>query len=338
MERLDDGDPETLAAYVRDVYGLNADQWEECAVARGTGDSAFEVAVIRTCEDWDVIIDVEERLNDYLSRRESEFDPSSEQARLLHGAIVGAGSPYVVLLACEDRTGAIDVFCRVSGAARFSYSLRYRYMDTDPDYPDRCLFIPPNEDDMSIYDTSAILAAWGKDDPSGLSKEDRKIYDQAQKVLKKILRDGMSDYEKELAVYDWVVNHVNYDWTHQDRTKTTPRESFTPYGGLVNRKAVCLGYATTFQLLMDLAGVECITVPGAAFDSREDHGWNMVRLNGEWYCVDVTWDANVREQNGRGGQEDWDYFNVTSDYMAETDHQWDYSNTPEATAEDQGRD
>ena len=31
------------------------------------------------------------------------------------------------------------------------------------------------------------------------------IYDQAQKALGEMLRDGMSDYEKELAVYNWVV-------------------------------------------------------------------------------------------------------------------------------------
>ena len=137
--------------------------------------------------------------------------------------------------------------------------------------------------------------------------------------------------------YDWVVNNVDYDWTHQDHRKETPRESFTPYGGLVDRTAVCLGYATTFQLLCDLAGVECITVPGAAFESQEDHGWNMVRLDGEWYCVDATWDANVRERGGRGRPEDWDFFNVTSDDMAASDHQWDYANTPEATAADGGR-
>ena len=120
--------------------------------------------------------------------------------------------------------------------------------------------------------------------------------------------------------------------------RETPRESFTPYGGLVNHTAVCLGYATTFQLLMDLSGVECITVAGAAFASQEDHGWNMVRLNGNWYCVDVTWDANYREQRvTKGREKDWVYFNITSDEMAVTDHQWDYANTPEAVTTGNGR-
>lgn len=333
LELLDDGDGEALRAYVRDAYGLSPDQWEACAIARD-GETAFEVAVVRVDG---AVGDVEQKLNSYLDDQEAWFEPTSEQAKLLHRAIVVVPGPYVVLLACERAEDAAWTFAEASGAGGYAYSSRYRYLDTDPNFPDRCAFTPPNEDDMSLYDTSAIRAAWEKEDLSQLSKEDRKIYEAAEKVLKKVVKDGMSDYEKELAIYDWVVNNVDYDWTHQDHRKETPRESFTPYGGLVDRTAVCLGYATTFQLLCDLAGVECITVPGAAFESREDHGWNMVRLDGEWYCVDATWDANVRERGGRGRPEDWDFFNVTSDDMAASDHQWDYANTPEATAVDRGR-
>ena len=344
LEKLDDGDPEALNTYVRDAYGLTPDQWEACAIARDEA-SAFEVAVFRVPYDWDVINEAEHRLTEYLDAREAEFAPAADQAKLLHRAIAGEATgevsgeaaAYVVLAACADATGALSAFADAAGTMGYGYSNRYRYLDTDPNFPDRCLFTPPNKDDMSLYDTAAIRAAWEKGDPSGLSQYDRDIYNQAKKVLNEAVKDGMSDYEKEFAIYSWVVNNVDYDWTHQDHRKETPRESFTPYGGLVNRTAVCLGYAATFQLLCDLAGVECITVPGAAFSSQEDHGWNMVRLDGEWYCVDVTWDANQREQAGRGKPEDWNYFNVTSDDMADSDHQWDYANTPEAAAEDRGR-
>lgn len=334
LEKLDDGGPEALEAYMKDAYGLTAGQWEAAAVAKGAGASAFEVAVVRAKGPAG---DVEQKLNAYLDKAEAQFDPLSEQAQMLHRAIVIVANPYVVMLACEDAVDAAGAFADVSGTMGYGYSARYHYPDTDSNFPDRCVFTPPNQDDMSIYDTSAIRTAWEEGDPSGLSREDRRIYSEAERVLKKVLRNGMSDYEKEEAVYEWVVNNVNYDWTHQDVMKKTPRESFTPYGGLVDHTAVCLGYATTFQLLMDLAGVECITVLGAAFGSQEDHGWNMVRLDGQWYCLDVTWDANYRESGKRRGREYWSYFNVTSDYMADTDHQWDYANTPEATATDHGR-
>ncbi|MBD5084436.1 MAG: DUF4358 domain-containing protein [Clostridiales bacterium] len=338
LEKLDDSELDALNAYMEDAYGLTPDQWEECAIARGTGESAFEVAVVRVLEDWDRISAVEGAFNDYLNAREAQFDSASEQAQMLHQAIAVEAEEYVVLLACEDAARAAEAFSVEAGTMGYGYSMRYRFPNADSQYPDRCKFTPPNEDDMSLYDTSAIRSAWEKGDPAGLSEYDRDIYDQAKQVLDKVLKDGMSDYEKEVAVYSWMVQNINYDWTHQDRMKETPRESFTPYGGLVNHTAVCLGYAATFQLLMDLAGVECITVVGAAHRSSSDHGWNMVRLNGNWYCVDVTWDANYRETGGRGQQQDWDYFNVTSDYMADSDHQWDYANIPEAVTEGNGRD
>ena len=205
--------------------------------------------------------------------------------------------------------------------------------EPDPDHPGRIKFVQPNEEDMSVYDTSAILAAWEKGDPAGLSEDDRAIYDAAQAVLEEVLHDGMSPFETEAALYDWVVQKIDYGWKHADVLEETPRVAYTPYGGLVDRMAVCLGYASSFQLLMNMAGMECITVVGASHASTGDHAWNMVRLDGEWYCVDATWDFAYREtMNGC----EWRYFNVTSDYMARSNHQWDYNAVPEATAEDHG--
>ena len=338
LKLLDDGDSDKLNAYVTDAYGLAPERWEECAIARDEA-TAFEVAVMRVPGEGTVAWEIKDYLTDYLNRREAQFNPVSIQARLLHEAIVGEAADgtqyYVLLLACKDRAGAMAACSEAVGAMGLSFSFQYRYSEADPDYPDRCLFTPPNRVDMSLYDTSAIRAAWELGDPSGLSEYDREIYDGAEKVLGEVLEDGMSGYEKERAVYGWMIDNVGYDWTLEDWMEETTRESFTPHGGLVERKAVCLGFAATFQLLMDLAGVECVTVVGASHNSRSDHAWNMVRLDGEWYCLDVTWD--VGENSGRSQPEDWIYFNVTSDFMADSGHQWDYANTPEATAEGRGR-
>jgi transglutaminase/protease-like cytokinesis protein 3 len=56
----------------------------------------------------------------------------------------------------------------------------------------------------------------------------------------------------------------------------------------------------------------------------------MVRIDGEWYCVDVTWNDPVG-----GGQYDprrHKYFNVTSEFMRNNNHAWDESKTPVADA------
>lgn len=346
LERLDSGEPGALERYITDVYGLDRAQWAEAVIARGKGDSVFELAVLRVVEEQ-YAGQICNTLIGYLDAKEMMGAQLPAQTDLLKRACAVhiLGTNFLILAVCGNPENVCTTGLYRLGANSWATTQRHPQSsrpttEPDPNYPDRIKFTPPNEDDMSLYDTSAIRAAWEKDDPSGLSKEDRKIYDKAKSVLRKALKDGMSGLEKETAIYSWIVNNVNYDWTHQDQMAETPRESFTPYGGLVNRKAVCLGYATTFQLLCDLAGVECITVVGAAHGSTSDHGWNMVRLDGDWYCVDVTWDANYREQGfgwKASGPEDWNYFNITSDEMAETDHQWDYDNTPEAVTGGNGR-
>ncbi|MDE6998538.1 MAG: DUF4358 domain-containing protein [Oscillospiraceae bacterium] len=266
---------------------------------------------------------------------------NEETAAVWENGRAAAAGCYAVLIVSKYAEDAALLFPRiVSDPDTNGYFQRYIdgsrstvIADPDPDYPDRVRFTPPNEEDMSIYDTSAILAAWEAGDPSGLSGDDREIYDAAKAILAEIMEDGMSGLEKETAAYRWLVNNVDYDWSHQDALAETDRRAYGPYGGLVDRTAVCLGYAVSFQLLMDMSGVECITVVGAGFNSTGDHAWNMVKLDGEWYCVDATWDANAREQ--RQEEQAWRYFNLTSDEMARN-HQWDYANTPEATAEDRG--
>lgn len=205
----------------------------------------------------------------------------------------------------------------------------------DPNYPNRLAFSPPNDEDMSIYDTSAILAAWESGDASALSEKDLATLDAARDILDSALVEDMTTLEKEIALYHWCVQAFDYDYSIQNAMAETPRESFEPYGGLVSHKTVCLGSATSFQLLMDLAGVECITVIGADDSNRGDHAWNMVKLYGNWYCVDVGWDSNLRE-DGNNSEWEWSFFNVTSDYLASCLHQWDYANTPEATTPGNG--
>ena len=127
--------------------------------------------------------------------------------------------------------------------------------EPDPNHPGRIKYVQPNEEDMSVYDTSAILTAWENEDPVGLSEEGRAIYDAAKAVLGEIIRDEMIDYEKEAAVYDWVTRNIGYGWSRMDVLEETPREAYTPYGGLVDQMATCMGFATSLQLLLDMAGV-----------------------------------------------------------------------------------
>lgn len=332
----DDGGDWTLGGVTE--WGLD----EDGNVSEITQNVEYEVMVYlmdsaEEASDW------ADNLSRRLEEQEEKYRQSGDEVKaelLANGRAVSSGR-YVASIVSDHTEDAVHLFPRIVNDPETSgYFRRYidglqpaKPADPDPDYPDRVRFVPPSEEDMSLYDTSAILAAWEKRDPSGLGGDDREIYDAAEAILAEIMADGMTDLEKEIAAYGWLVNNVDYDWTHQDALAETDRRSYGPYGGLVGRAAVCLGYAASFQLLMDMSGVECLTIVGAAFNSTGDHAWNMVKLDGEWYCVDVTWDANGREQMGDGYE--WRYLNLTSDEMGKN-HQWDYANTPEATAEDRG--
>ncbi len=48
---------------------------------------------------------------------------------------------------------------------------------------------------------------------------------------------------------------------------------------MIAGKGICSGYASTFQLFMDLLGIEYVTVNGTSHNGTADHAWNMVRLD-----------------------------------------------------------
>lgn len=326
-------EPGDVSSYISDYYKLEELNWQDGAVVRMEGARAFELAVL-FLDEWDVD-ETAEALQEYLLNRKGSFTGYfPDQVELIDSALILTRKQCVALIVCEDPDTAQQAFetCFGEGVNAVGIPAILGPDQEDLRSDGRIIYSDPGKDDMTLFDSSAILSAWESADASALSREDRQVLDAAKRVFEQCVIPEMTDYEKELALYIWLTGHVTYDQTHYEK-KGAPRTSYEPYGPLIKGEGVCLGYATTFQLLMDMAGIECITVTGAAFGNRENHAWNMVKLNGEWYCVDSTWDIapvfiHVNQYN---------YFNVTSQYMADTDHQWDYDSVPEATAEDYGR-
>lgn len=183
----------------------------------------------------------------------------------------------------------------------------------------------PKED---AYNAAAVVFAWQTGDDSSLTEMNRSILNAARDVIAKEISDDMSDYEKELAIHDWMTSWSSFDMNVFSHAPTARAEADNrnPYGFFINRSAMCHGYSSTFQLFMDLLDIECITVFGIPSGNGVEHSWNMVRLDGEWYCVDTAWDDPI------GGTPNHSYFNVTSQYMRDGGiHRWDTSSVPEAT-------
>ncbi len=114
------------------------------------------------------------------------------------------------------------------------------------------------------------------------SKMSSAAVSEADKILARIT-PSMSDYEILKLFHDEIITRCVYDKSAQNRD--------TIYGVLVERRATCTGYAKTFQYLCNRAGIENTCVFGDA--GGEGHMWNLVKLDGEWYAVDTTWDDNT---------------------------------------------
>lgn len=95
--------------------------------------------------------------------------------------------------------------------------------------------------------------------------------------------------EKIKVVHDYLVGTVEYD-------KSAGNAIYDSYGALINRRAVCEGYAKAFKYILDDMGIPCIIVCGTGTNSKnitESHAWNYVLIDGNWYAMDVTWDDPV---------------------------------------------
>jgi len=129
-------------------------------------------------------------------------------------------------------------------------------------------------------------------------------------VVAECAYDGLSDYQKALNLHDWLCDNAEYDYSYT---------IYEPYGVLLEGRGVCQSFALAYQMLLTEAGVENVYVVGSSMG--ESHAWNMVKLGGEWYHVDVTWDEDGSDRF---------YFGMST-ALIERDHVIE-SRVPAATA------
>jgi len=121
------------------------------------------------------------------------------------------------------------------------------------------------------------------------------IYEKAKNILREIISDEMSDYEKALSIFDYIMTSTTYDYNSYNMSKSVnPMELMCYYLEAVflneNKVSVCDGYSKTFALLCNMEGINCIRVVGTAgVTEKGGHAWNKVEINGNWYVVDITW-------------------------------------------------
>ena len=179
------------------------------------------------------------------------------------------------------------------------------------------------EEIHTIYDDTAVIEAYKTGDTSKLSEEDLFTLEFASGVIDEVITEGMTDYEKELAIYNWQFKFVNYD-----DSEFSPLDdedaydmNYYPYGVFKTGTAICVGNATTFKLFMGMLDIPCMIIHST---EEGEHAWNLVCIEEEWYHVDLTFDSSMTDTPS------YSYFNVPDSFKVDDGYPWDRSEFPVA--------
>jgi hypothetical protein len=112
--------------------------------------------------------------------------------------------------------------------------------------------------------------------------------------------EHLSDYEKTVSIYDWIINNIEYQSLPNNGEQDL-------YGAIVQKKAVCSGYSKAFAYMLNKSGIDAYVVAGEGKTRNGTwgpHGWAIAYIDDKPYYFDITWDA----ENGKP----YDWFAVTS--------------------------
>ncbi len=145
-----------------------------------------------------------------------------------------------------------------------------------------------------------------------------KLDEVCEKIISS-LSDPDDEFQTELEIHDYIVNNCSY------RLEKNEFVYSSAYGALVNGEAGCEGYSKAAKLLFDMAGIESAVVSGTSTDEKNQtssHMWNAVKINGDFYHLDLTWDDPVSD-DGKNILT-YTYFNLSDEMIADTHSDFSY--------------
>jgi len=148
------------------------------------------------------------------------------------------------------------------------------------------------------------------------SQEDY-VDSKVDEILSDIIDAGMTSFEKELAIHDYIVENIGYDESLVEHSA---------YAALAKGKTVCQGYSLLAYKMFENAGLQARIIEG--YESM-NHVWNLVNIDGHWYHADLTWDDPLPDVMGRTM---YRYFSLSDGGMS-LDHYWDISGYPACSSD-----
>lgn len=178
------------------------------------------------------------------------------------------------------------------------------------------LFWCTGDGQTAVYTTYAQFSpgyAYGAEETERRKQE----IEQAVQACLSQVPGELSEYERIKFIYDYIVNTTDYNLGAVDNQNIC--------SVFLTHSSVCAGYAKAMQYLLQRLGTECIYVTGVTSDG-EAHAWNIVKCDGEYYQVDVTWGDPVFLLNE--GEEMPPDLMINYDYLCSSDSEIFRTHTP----------
>lgn len=145
-----------------------------------------------------------------------------------------------------------------------------------------------------------------------LAKE-KDFEERIVEILNDVLEEDYTDFEKALALYEFMTEYTVYDYDMRDHNvEWMDRQS--GYRVLMEHQGICWEIACLYRYLLLQCGVDAEESTGMPVNPEEDmHEWNYLALDGKGYLIDATWGLTEnREPN-------MEYFLFTDDMRERRD-------------------
>ena len=199
----------------------------------------------------------------------------------------------------KDKKQLIDIYYTIinSGIENFSFYCSNSYKSCITDVVE----IANNQETLSninsfVHPYNSFNSIETKYDTLGkITLKINKSYtkDQIQKintVIAKIMKDEIKDEKDEKLIikkiHDYIINNSKYD-KEKSNKQIDKYASSIAYGPLIEGYGLCGGYTDAMTLFLDYYKIPNFKV------ISENHIWNAVYIDNEWYHLDLTWDDPV---------------------------------------------
>ncbi len=137
----------------------------------------------------------------------------------------------------------------------------------------------------------------------------KKAISKITQGIDNITSENLENREKEMfgILITRILENTRYDFNSQENYEK--KSKITKFGkptfdnpsneiiGLLYGKCVCRGFAGIVRDVFNSVNIDCIVISGES--NEAGHAWNQIKLDGEWYNIDVTWDRDNIIQNGK---------------------------------------